>query len=89
MLSIIDLKDYLDLDIETVHVVRTATQLSMEESIALARQFLASEQGRATLHHMYRDQIADAAAASLVSLEKDLRRAYGHFSRKYQMPQIF
>ena len=61
MLSITDIKDFIDLDRETVFIVTGATGLSPEESTLLARQLLASEQGLAILHHMFLDQIAAAA----------------------------
>ena len=53
MLSITDIKDFIDLDRETVFIVTGATGLSPEESTLLARQLLASEQGLTILHHMF------------------------------------
>lgn len=88
MLSIIDLRDFVDLDIETVRAVQNATQLPDEEAITLARQFLATEQGVTILHHMFRDQIASAAAAFNFSREQELRQAYTYFSRKYPIPEV-
>ena len=55
MLSIIDIKDYIDLDFETIEVVKKATQLPIEESIVLARQCLDTDHGRSLLHHMFLD----------------------------------
>jgi hypothetical protein len=88
MLSITDLRDFIDLDHETVQAVNRATGLSDLESITLARQLLASERGISMLHHMFRDQIADASTRSDLSREQDLRRAYTYFARKYPMPHM-
>lgn len=85
MLSIIDIKDYIDLDFETIEVVKKATRLPIEESIVLARQCLDTDHGRSLLHHMFLDQIADAAASYERALEAELRRAYRHFTRKYPL----
>ncbi len=85
MLSIIDIKDYIDLDFETIEVVKKATQLPIEESIVLARQCLDTDHGRSLLHHMFLDQIADAAARYERALEAELHRAYRHFTRKYPL----
>ena len=88
MLSITDLRDFIDLDHETVQAVHRATGLSDPESITLARQLLASERGIHMLHHMFRDQITDASATSDLSREQELRRAYSYFVRKYPMPHM-
>ena len=88
MLSITDLLDFIDLDKETVHVVTRATGLADAEGTTLARQLLSSQPGIHTLHHMYRDQIAEAGARFDLSREKELRRAYTYFSRKYPMPHM-
>ncbi len=83
MLSITDILDFVDLDRETINVIGTATQLPSEETITLARQLLATEQGVSIVHHMYRDQIANASA----SRKKELHQAYLYFSRKYPLLQ--
>ena len=40
MLSIIDLRDFIDLDNETVRIVNESTQLSDAQATALARELL-------------------------------------------------
>ena len=87
MLSITDLMDFIDLDADTVQVVNNATGLPVADSATLARQLLATENGISILDHMFRDQIADAAAAFQLSREKELRRAHTYFSRKYPIPE--
>lgn len=88
MLSITDLLDFIDLDMETVQVVIEATRLPVEEAKQIARQLLATEEGITMLHHMFRDQIADASAKGQPSREKTLHRAYAYFARKYPIPQL-
>ncbi len=88
MLSIIDLMDFIDLDVETLYIVNKATCLPAADSAILARQLLAAENGISILHHMFRDQIADAAASVELSDETELRRAYRYFSRKYPVPEM-
>lgn len=60
MISIIDVKDFIDLDKETLYVVHQALGFPTNETIALAQQLLATESGLLVLHHMFRDQIAEA-----------------------------
>ena len=43
MISIIDVKDFIDLDKETLYVVHQALGLPANETIALAQQLLATE----------------------------------------------
>lgn len=88
MISIIDVKDFIDLDKETVYAVNQALGLPADEAIALAHQLLASETGLIVLHHMFRDQIADAEGKFQVSREKEMRRAYAYFARKYPLPHV-
>ena len=84
MLSITDLRDFIDLDVETVRAVESATGLSEALSATLARQLLGSANGLSILHHMFCDQIADASAGQAL----ELRRAYAYFSRKYPLPDF-
>lgn len=88
MLSIIDVKDFIDLDHETVDAVRQSLGLPAEESIALAQQLLASESGLTALHHIFRDLIVASGIASQPKQEREMRQAYAHFSRKYPLPHI-
>ena len=88
MISIIDVKDFMDLDRETVHAVHHALGLSASETITLAHQLLTTETGLTILHHMFRDQIADAEANCQPLREKEIRQAYAYFSRKYPLPHV-
>lgn len=88
MLSKTDLLDFIDLDIDTVHAVNDATGLPFADATVLACQLLATVRGISILHHMFRDQIADAAAKFQLSREQELNRAYSYFSRKYPLPQM-
>lgn len=88
MISITDVKDFIDLDKETVFAVHLALGLPADEAITLAYQLLASETGLIILHHMFRDQIADAEMNFLPSRENEIRQAYAYFSRKYPLPHV-
>ncbi len=88
MISIIDVKDFIDLDKETVNAVHQALGLPADEAIVLAHQLLSTETGLVVLHHMFRDQIVDAGANVQPSRENELRKAYAHFARKYPLPHI-
>ena len=88
VLSIIDVKDFIDLDKETVNAVQEALGLPADKAIALAQQLLTSEGGLTVLHHMFRDLIADAGENSQPSRENEMRQAYAHFARKYPLPHI-
>jgi hypothetical protein len=88
LLSIIDIKDFIDLDHETVSAVRHAMGFSTGDSIALAQQLLATESGLVVLHHMFRDLIASAEINLQTKNGQELRQAYAHFSRKYPLPHI-
>jgi len=88
MLSITDLRDFIELDHETVATVNRATGLSDAEAVTLARQLLASRHGILTLHHMFRDQIAEAARRLDFEREHELRRTYTYFARKYPLPGL-
>ena len=88
MISITDIKDFIDLDKETVFAVRLALGLPAAEAITLAHQLLANETGLIILHHMFRDQIADAEMNHQPSREYEIRQAYAHFARKYPLPHV-
>lgn len=89
MLSITDLLDFIDLDRETVQVVKDAAHLNEPEAIAMAEDLLKTQRGIYLLHQMFRDQISEAASRFYLSREKSLRRAYTYFARKYPMPRMF
>lgn len=88
MLSIIDVKDFIDLDNETVSAVHHALGMSIDESIVVAKQLLSTESGLTVLHHMFRDLIVSSEAASQTERAREMRQAYAHFSRKYPLPHI-
>lgn len=88
MISITDVKDFIDLDKETLFAVHQALGLPAAEAITLARQLLATETGLIILHHMFRDQIADAVTNFQPSRENEMRQAYAYFSRKYPLPHV-
>ena len=89
MLSITDLKDFIDLDIETIRAVEAATELSEEQSTIIARQLLSSANGISIVHHMFRDLITEAREKLEAARERELHRAYNYFSRKYPLPGVF
>ncbi len=88
MISITDVKDFIDLDKETVYAVHQALGLPADQAITLAHQLLATETGLIVLHHMFRDQIADAKANGQSSREREMRQAYAYFARKYPLPHV-
>ena len=88
MLSIIDVKDFIELDHETVSVVRQTMGLPTVDSISLAQQLLSTESGLIVLHHMFRDMIASAELTLQTRNGQDLKQAYAHISRKYPLPHI-
>jgi hypothetical protein len=88
MLSIIDLRDFIDLDNETVRIVNESTQLSDAQATTLARELLSTERGIHALHEMFREQIAEAASSHELFRERELRKAYAYFARKYPMPRM-
>jgi len=88
MLSITDLKDFIDLDHETVQIVHEATKLPEGQAIALAVELLKTPRGIYSLHEMFRDQIKLAADRLQLSREQQLRKSYAYFSRKYPVPRL-
>ena len=88
MLSIIDVKDFIDLDHETVDAVRQALGLPTHDSIALAEKLLASEGGITILHHMFRDLIAASETDIQLQKAQEIKQAYAQFARKYPLPHI-
>jgi hypothetical protein len=88
VISIIDVKDFIDLDRETICAVQKALGLPAEETVALAHQLLATEAGLVMLHHMFRDQITDASANCPLHRAEEEQQAYAHFARKYPLPHI-
>lgn len=65
-----------------------ATRLFDEEAAAMAAELLRTHRGIYLLHEMFKDQIAEAAAACEIVQERSLRKAYAYFSRKYPIPHM-
>ena len=74
MLSSTDLLDFIALDRETVQIVNDATQLPEAEATAMASELLRTHRGIYLLHEMFKDQIAEAAAAYEISREGRLEK---------------
>ncbi|MCB1908498.1 MAG: hypothetical protein KDH15_14105 [Rhodocyclaceae bacterium] len=87
MLSITDLLDFVELDLETVTIVAGATGLGDAESTAPARQLLSGEDGITLIHPKYRGQIDARSAARRDRNEP--AQCYRRFSRKYPVPGAF
>ena len=87
MLSIIDLRDFTDLDNETVQIINETTQLSDAQATALAR----AASHRTGIHTCTRcswgtDRPGGREPRHLP--ERDLRKVYTYFARKYPMPRM-
>ena len=89
MLSITDILDFIDLDRETVQVVRDATRLPEDQATSLAEDLLKSQRGIYSIHQMFRDEISKAAESFQLAREQRLRKAYTYFARKYPVPRMF
>ncbi len=87
MLSLIDCLDFIDLDRNTIEVIAEHEHLPPVLATELGNQLLASKKGIYRLHEMHRRLIADAAERQNLIREKDLRKTYTAFSRKYPMPR--
>lgn len=88
MLSIIDVKDFIDLDNDTIEVVRRTLGVSTDEATTRARQLLANEQGLVILHHMFGDLINEATMNFRADRKFALEQAFASFRRKYPLPHI-
>lgn len=89
MLSIIDVKDFIEVDRETVIAVQYATGMPREEAHFLARQLLSDETGIVVIHHMFQDLIASGGQSTNHPEVIDViefRNGYNYFARKYPIP---
>lgn len=88
MISIIDVKDFIDLDNDTVEVVRQSLGISTDEANTRARQLLANEQGLVILHHMFRDLVHEATVNFRADRKLEMEQAFASFRRKYPLPHL-
>lgn len=87
MLTLTDCLDFIDLDGDTIDVIAEHEQLTAMVAAELGSQLLADKRGIHRLHLMHRELIAQAAAHRHLDHEKQLRRIYTAFNRKYPMPR--
>ncbi|MBS0367967.1 MAG: hypothetical protein JSS57_02080 [Proteobacteria bacterium] len=87
MLSITDLLDFIEVDWETVQVVRDATGLSDDQSHGLTKELLKTPQGLYLVHQMFRDQLSIAERQFDFLRKRHLNKAYSYFSRKYPLTE--
>lgn len=87
MLSITDLLDFIDVDWETVQVVRNATGLPDDQAHGLARELLKTPQGLYLVHQMFLDQLSIAEKQFDFLRRRHLDKAYRYFSRKYPLTE--
>jgi len=86
MLSLRDCLDFIDLDQETIEIIAEHQHLSEVVATELGNQLVANRVGLLVIHDMHRDLIAQAANRGRLAREKELRKIYERFSRKYPMP---
>lgn len=89
MLSLTDCLDFIDLDRDTIEVIAQHQGLPQILAAELGNQLIADLRGIFTIHQMHRDLLAKAAEDQDLEAEKNLRKAYATFSRKYPMPNQF
>ena len=87
MLSLTDCLDFIDLDHATVEVIAEHEHLPTVVAAELGDKLLASAKGIYRIHEMHRNLIAIAAERGNLEREKELRRLYAAFTRKYPMPR--
>lgn len=87
MLSLTDCLDFIDLDGDTIDVIAQHERLPAMLAAQLGNQLLADMRGIWQLHLMHRALIEEAAKRNQLGHERDLRRIYAAFSRKYPVPR--
>jgi len=87
MLSLTDCMDFIDLDGDTIEIIARHEHLPAMLAAELGNQLLADQRGIWRLHQMHRELIETAAQRGLLTQEKNLRRTYAAFTRKYPMPR--
>jgi len=89
MLSLIDCLDFIDLDSATIEIIAEHEQLTPIVAAELGNQLIADLRGIHALHLMHQDLIERAAERQNLLREKELRKIYDAFKRKYPMPRQF
>lgn len=89
MLSLIDCLDFIDLDSATIEIIAEHEKLTPIVAAELGNQLIADLRGIHALHLMHQDLIARAAERQNLAREKELRKIYDAFKRKYPMPRQF
>lgn len=89
MLSLTDCLDFIDLDRDTIEVIARHQKLPTIVATELGNQLITDLRGIFAIHQMHRDLLAEAAQREDLEDEKQLRKAYAAFSRKYPMPTQF
>ncbi|MFN3985568.1 MAG: hypothetical protein ACK4KV_08760 [Rhodocyclaceae bacterium] len=87
MLSLTDCMDFIDLDGATIDVIAEHQHIPAMLAAELGSQLLGSARGIHRIHTMHRDLIAHAAETGHLGKERNLRRIYAAFTRKYPMPR--
>jgi hypothetical protein len=87
MLTLTDCLDFIDLDGDTIDVIAEHEQLTAMVAAELGSQLLTDVRGIHRLHQMHRELIAQAAQRHHLEHERQLRRVYTAFNRKYPMPR--
>lgn len=89
MLSLIDCLDFIDLDSATIEVIAEHERLAPIVAAELGNQLIGDLRGIHVLHQMHLDLMARAAERQDLAREKELRKIYDAFKRKYPMPRQF
>lgn len=89
MLSLTDCLDFIDLDRATIEVIAEHQHIPEVVATELGDKLLGSLKGIYRIHEMHLDLIARAAETGNLEREKDLRRIYTAFMRKYPKPRHF
>ncbi len=89
MLSLTDCLDFIDLDRDTIDVISEHQHIPEVVAAELGDKLLGSLKGIYRIHEMHLDLIAHAAETGHLAREKELRRVYAAFMRKYPKPRHF
>ncbi len=87
MLSLTDCLDFIDLDRATIDIIAEHQSLSEVVATELGNHLVADRRGILVIHDMHRDLIEKAARNGRLDRERELRKIYTAFSRKYPMPR--
>lgn len=89
MLSLTDCLDFVDLDAATIEVIAVHEDLPLIVAAELGHQLLGDLRGIYRLHQMHRELIERAAERGTLEEERELRKTYNSFNRKYPVPRQF